>query len=416
VIEHLDRVIHMAIRRVPGAEPRRAIYLAAAFVREAARDQVPVRAATLAFWSLLAIVPVLVLAASILRPFGLSESVYNVVLSAFLAGSVSEVGAQLNDLLGAVDFAKQGVVGTIGVLFASSRIYFSMEDAYNALWNTRPRRSWTVRFIQYYTTFTLAPLLIAYGFHYSSLVDARIGHQWAALTLPLLVTTIAFVGALRTLPDADVKWSSALIGGFASALAFEIAKVGFNAYVNVFDAGDTAAKIYGSIWFFPMFLLLLYLLWMIVLFGVELAYCIQRRDDLVESEIRRLEGERAARRHADALFGLQCLMVVAERYAAGLGASPETAVTRALHSDPQYVLNALETLEEAGVLAESDKGYLPALPLEELTVREVLIRYRRETRPNIADNAPGADLVGGLLAPGTDRMDQPIADVLRVGN
>ncbi len=405
----------MAIRRVPGERARRAIYLAAAFIREADRDQIPVRASTLAFWSLLAIVPVLVLGATILRPFGLGDSAYAVVMSAFVAGSVVEVGSKLDELLNSVDFGTLGVVGIIGVLYTSSRIYFSMEDAYNTLWNTRARRSWTTRFIQYYTTLTLAPLLIAWGFHYSAIVDARIGHHWGALGLPLVVTMIAFVGALRTLPDTEVKWSSAIIGGFASALAFEIAKIGFNTYVNVFDAGDTAAKIYGSIWFFPMFLLWLYLLWMIVLFGVELGYCIQRRGDLIDAEIRHLEGERAARRHADALFGLQCLMVVAERYAAGLGSSPEAVVTHTLRSDPQYVLNALETLEEAGVLGESAKGYLPALPLEELTVREVLVRYRMETRPNIADNAPGADLVGDLLAPGITRLDQPIAELLRVG-
>ncbi len=413
MVDRLDRLISFATRRVPGAQPRRAIYLAAAFLREAVRDQIPVRAATLAYWTLVTIVPVLVIGASFLRPLGVADSAYGVVLDAFLAGAVVEVGPQIDEWITAVDFGKLGIVGVIGVLFTSSRIYFSMEDAYNTLWNTRAKRPWATRFIQYYATVTLAPVLIALGFHYSSFVDEQLGHNWSALALPVVVTTIAFVGALRTLPDTDVNWSAALLGGLASALAFEFAKLGFNTYVGALGAGDTAAKIYGSIWFFPLFLLWLYALWMIVLFGVELAYVFQRRDDLIEAELRRLEGQRGARRHADALFGLQCLMVVAGRYAAGLGASPEPVVTHAMRSDPQYVLNALETLEESGVLGSSDQGYLPALPLEQLTIREVLVRYRKETRPTIGEDAPGAALVGDILAPGIAQLDQPIAELLR---
>ncbi len=420
LIEYLDPVLRWAIPKVPTNRARRAVYLCAAFARETARDQVPVRAATLAYWTLVTIVPVLVLGASILRPFGLDGQAYAGFFSAFLSGSVSEIGAQLDSWLAAlstVDIGKLGVVGVIGALYASSRIYFSMEDAYNTLWNTRPRRAWATRFIQYYTTVTLAPLLIATGFHYSAILDAQIGHSWAAITLPVLITMVAFVGAIRTLPDADVHWGSAILGGLASAILFEFAKVGFNMYVTVFGAADSAAKIYGAIWFIPVFLFWLYLLWMIVLFGVELAYVVQRREDLIYAEEKGMEGDRGARRHADALFGLQCLMVVAERYAAGLGPSPESVVTHALHSDPKYVLNALETLEEAGVLGETPgRGYLPALPLERLTVREVVTRYRKETLPNIAPNAPGTDLIGDILSPGGVSADQAIADLLRVGN
>ena len=413
--ERLDRLLRWATPRVPGLQARRAIYLCAAFLREAVRDQIPVRAATLSFWTLSAIVPVLVVVASLSRPFGLGDSVYKSVLSAFLAGSVNEVGAQLDVWTSAVDFGKLGVVGVLGVLLTSSRIYFSVEDAYNTLWNTRPRRAWTSRFIQYYTTLTLAPLLIAWGFHYSTIVDAELGRNWTGLAMPVIITTVAFVGGIRTLPDTEVRWSAALLGGFVSATAFEIAKIAFNAYVTLFGAGDTAARIYGAIWLVPVTLLWLYTLWMIVLFGVELAYVFQRREDLIDQELRRLEGERGARRHADALFGVQCLMVVAERYAAGLGPSPEPMVTRCLHSEPQYVQSALETLEAVGILGQSANGYLPALPLDYLTVREVIQRYRLETRPSMSEDAPGADLLSELLRPGVSDLDQPVASLIRTG-
>src|SRR5688500_18104913 len=50
---------------------RRGLKTIGILVRELTRDQVHVRAATLAYWSLVAIVPALVLAASLMKPMGI---------------------------------------------------------------------------------------------------------------------------------------------------------------------------------------------------------------------------------------------------------------------------------------------------------------------------------------------------------
>lgn len=381
---------------------RRLLKSVALLVREVARDQVHVRAATLAYWSLVAIVPVLLLAAAVLQPLGPEAGgpIRELLFSALLAGAVRNVGATVDGWLAQVDVASLGIVGIVAVTFTASRIYFSVEEAYNLLWNVRSKRSLFRRLALFYAVLTLGPLLIALGFKLTGSIQAAVGVPWLSLALPVLVTTTAFVGAIRALPDTDVRWGPAFVGGLASAVLFEGAKVGFNTYVNVLGAGDAATAIYGSLGLFPVFLLWLYTLWTIVLFGVKLAYVVQRYEVLFEAEERYLEGDTHHRRHADALFALQCLLVVARRYAGGEGPTTEPLVTTTLHSEPNHVRRALETLEDAGVLAETLTGYLPAQPLDKVTLRDVIVRYRTLTRPSVGEDVAGLALVDEILAPG----------------
>jgi membrane protein len=394
---------HLVRRPTTPHRARHALKTLALLVREITRDQVHVRAATLAYWSLVAIVPALVLAAAVTAPFGPSASgpIRQLIFSAILAGSVETVGTTLDTWLAQVDLTKLGIVGVLGVAITASRIYFSVEEAYNRLWNCRMRRSLPMRLVLFYAGLTLAPLLITLGFTITGRIQDAVGVASFRHLLPVLLTAVTFVGAIRALPDTDVRWGPALAGGLASAFLFEAAKVGFNTYVDVLGAGSASAAIYGSLGLFPVFLIWLYVLWVIVLFGVELAYVVQRHPDLLEAEERYLQGAGNRRRHPDALFAVQCLLVVARNFAEGKGPSSEPQVTHALHSEPGFVRDALETLEDAGIVAESPIGYLPALPLDSVTWREVIARYRTLTRPNLADDAVGSELIQELLgAPG----------------
>lgn len=393
---------------------RRGLLTVALLVRELGRDQVHVRAATLSYWSLVAIVPALVLAAAVMQPLGpdVSRPIRELLFSALLAGAVADVGATLDGWLEQVNVARLGVIGLLGVAFTASRIYFSVEDAYNALWNVRMRRGLLMRLALFYAGLTLIPLLMAAGFAFTSRLQGAVDSGVLALLLPVAATSVAFVAAIRTLPDTDVAWRPALLGGLTSAVLFELAKVGFNAYVNVLGAKDAASAIYGSLGLAPVFLLWLYLLWLIVLFGVELAFVFQRHDELYASEERRLLGQSYLRRHADALFALQALLVVAQRFAGGGGPTPEREVTLTLRSEPAFVRTALETLEEAGLVAQGPAGWLPAVPLDRVTLRDVIVRYRGLTRPVIAEDAPGTNVIAEVLGGPGAALDVTLAEML----
>ncbi len=381
-----------------------------AFVREAVNDQILVRAATLAYWSLVGIVPVLVVIAAALQPFGGTDSVRALLYSSLLAGPVRAVGTQLDTWLAQVDFAKLGVAGLVGTLFTASRVYTAAEEAYNRLWRCDVRRSWITRMVMFYAILTVVPVLVAYGFHLSASLRPVVGLGLLRRVLPAISTAVAFTLALRTLPDTRVRWVPAAVGGAFSALLFEFAKAGFGAYTEVLGAQDAAAAVYGSLALFPVFLLWLFVLWVTVLLGVEMAYVVQNLPELVLAEQRLHEGGRT--RHADAFFAVQCAVVVTRRWLEGRGASDALAVTRALGTEPAQVQAALLGLASSGILIESEGGMVPAGPPEAWTARDVLTRYRALSRPAGAEDGEDGGLPDRLLGGLADRS---LADLARAG-
>lgn len=416
-MEHIESLYHRLVRR-DGTPPwlTRALMVGASYARELVRDQLHVRAATLAYWSLVAIVPVLVLVVAVLQPIGgeVAAPVRDLLYGALLAPSVRDVGATIEGWISAVDVTKLGVVGLIGVAFTASRIYFSMEDAYNRLWNVRVQRSLLHRLVIFYTGVTVGPLMLALGFALTAKMTGAVDVPWINHLGPWLLTSVAFVGAIKTLPDTQVRWGPAAVGGFASGVAFELVKLGFTHYIRILGANNATAAIYSSLGLLPFFLLWLYLLWFIVLAGVELAFVAQRLPDLMAAEARLLAGPDLARHQADALFGLQVQLVLVRAWSAGSGPMAEPAITHALSSEPTWVRAALDTLEAAGLVAQTPTGWVPALPPDRVTVRDVIRRYRRLTRPAMAEDAPGADLIDDLLGHGGP-LDETLAAVVAAG-
>ena len=69
-------------------------------------------------------------------------------------------------------------------------------------------------------------------------------------------------------PNRDVLWRDALVGGFVTAIVLEIMKSAFAYYLTRFP---TYTIIYGAFATLPIFLLWIYLSWLAVLLGATLA-------------------------------------------------------------------------------------------------------------------------------------------------
>ena len=76
----------------------------------------------------------------------------------------------------------------------------------------------------------------------------------------------------KLMPNTQVRWRPALWGAFVAAGLAEASKWGFGLYVS---QALPYLKLYGAIGLVPLFLFWLYLGWLIILFGLELAYTLQ---------------------------------------------------------------------------------------------------------------------------------------------
>ena len=74
------------------------------------------------------------------------------------------------------------------------------------------------------------------------------------------------------LPNTRVPMHHALIGGMVAGALFELTKLGFTFYVTELANYE---KIYGALGTLPVFLVWLYLVWVLVLLGAEITFCLQ---------------------------------------------------------------------------------------------------------------------------------------------
>lgn len=388
------------------------VHIAVVLVRETMRDRLHVRAAMLAYWSSVAIVPILLLGFAMTGPMGLAadtrDAVRRLLYDTVLASSVEEVGQALDSLLLGANLGTLGVLGVLGIMLIGAQLFFNAELAYNDIFRTRVRRSRILRFTLFYAGLTLGPLLLASGFLLTAKMGDVPGSGLLHRALPLILTATLLVAALRLLPCSQVSWKAALSGGLLSAVAFELAKAGFGAYTELFGTTDNMTRIYGGLAFLPVFLLWLYVSWLVVLFGVEVAYLVQHHGSLVDAQRRLAVDRHALRRQPDGFFALAVMATVSEHYLSGRGGMGTEQISVITGTDPRHVQGVLEVLEDADLLVRSEhKHYLPARPPADISGTEVLRAWRELATPQAHGPAAGAVRIGigaveGMLAAGLD--------------
>lgn len=262
-----------------------------------------------------------------------------------------------------------GAVGLVMLLYAAISMMVEIEKAFNHIYMAPSGRSWTRRVPLYWTMLTLGSICMAGTFSLQEVVrtfvDSRIGSHGvlgstAALVgvygLTTLVSTLLLIVMYTTIPNTRVKLSSAAMGAVIAAIAWEAAKWGFAEYVR-FSAGT--ARLYGLIALLPLFLLWVYLTWMIVLVGLQIANSLQTfgivRERGYSSSLLASLGlldDRVTSRVTgviDPAAILPVMLVVAEAFERGKP-TDHAAAARATGLDERVVSEMLERLAGAGLL------------------------------------------------------------------
>jgi membrane protein len=168
----------------------------------------------------------------------------------------------------------------IGIAFlglTAITMLISIEKEFNTIWRTRDNRSGLSSFLRYWAILSLGPLCvglaIAISTYLASLqlltqVDIFGVQKFLLILTPYVLTGAAFTLLFVVIPNCRVPIKHALIGGFISALCFEIAKYVFARVM----ANASYQLIYGTFAAIPLFLLWIYTSWVIVLAGAELVH------------------------------------------------------------------------------------------------------------------------------------------------
>ncbi|MBE9537672.1 MAG: YihY family inner membrane protein [Proteobacteria bacterium] len=254
-------------------------------------DRCSENAAALTYMSLFALVPLMTVIytmASAVPAFqGLEENIQAFLFENLMPDTNSEIQDYLSD------FSRQAKNLTgFGIAFlvvTAVLMLRNIEKAFNHIWRTRENRSAVSSFLLYWAVLGLAPLTIGLALGISTYLAAfaaRFGDldllgvgAMMLKTAPLLLSTAAFSFLYLAVPNCRVPYKHALIGGFAAAVAFNIARSLFTTIV----AGSSYTLIYGAFAAVPLFLLWIYLSWNIVLMGGVLVHSMSAYQSLEEA-------------------------------------------------------------------------------------------------------------------------------------
>lgn len=236
-------------------------------------------AASLTYTTLFAVVPTMTVTFSIISMVPAFHELGGELQNFIFRNFVPSTGATLLSYLTA--FSEQARqltwVGVIFLVVTALMMMLTIEKAFNTIWRVRQPRRGVSSFLIYWAILSLGPLLLGAGFAISTYVaslamlagpDALFDVAWLIRSAPLLLEVAAFTLLYAVVPNTRVPLRHALAGGLFSALLVEAAKKLFSLYVGAFP---TYQLIYGAFATVPLFLLWIYVCWLIVLLGAELA-------------------------------------------------------------------------------------------------------------------------------------------------
>ena len=237
-------------------------------------------AASLTYTTLLALVPIVTIALTVLSAFPVFADLMT-QLKVFILNNFVPVSAGKIISVYMQQFSQKAAHLTalgVGLLAVTAFVLMlTIDHAFEVIWRVRRKRPLLRRFLIYWAALTLGPLLIGASLSLTSyLVSLSLGlvkgvpvvGMVTLKIVPVALTIFAFALLYRFVPSRPVLPFHALVGGVAAGIAFELMKKVFALYVTHFPS---YTLVYGAFASVPLFLIWVYLSWLVVLSGAVIA-------------------------------------------------------------------------------------------------------------------------------------------------
>jgi membrane protein len=388
------------------------------------RDQCLIRAAGLAFATLLSLVPLSALLFSLFSALGsfndLLERFQAFLITQLLPASQEEIMAYIRGFV--QNTRALGAVGLLFFLLTAVLLLNTVQNAFNAVWGSRERRNSLHRLVTYASILIVGSFLISIGLNLTGMVRsllaaravAGIGRSLSFLVgvVPFVFIFLALLLMISLIPSGRVRGSSALVGAAAGVVLWELARRLFFLWITYVLR---VSVVYGSLAVVPIFLIWLYVAWSVVLLALEIAYVHQHRRFawLGRSPRQVSPGDRV-------LFGLEVFLEVAGRFHRGENPPSREEIARRLNVTLAEVGNLTDLLQENGlVLVAGREGgrLVPARSLDRISLQCLF-------RCVLGGSAPPAAHPGGsalalydaaIRAAGESLAERTVLDFIKSG-
>ena len=345
--------------------------------REFFRDHCPIRAAALTYFTLLSLIPLLVIVFAFFKTFGgevwIDDVIKPLIFKVLSTGTGEVISNAIDEL---VSNAKAGALGSVGFVFlllTAFSLIEQVESTMNAIWGVKSKRIFIQRWVFYWAALTIFPLLVGLSLSVSAYLGSlkevqELSSPLGYKILPLLLQGLAFFLLYIILPRTKVRFFSAFTGALIALILWEFFKKGYLLYSS---NAINYNFVYGSLAALPLFMIWLFISWLVVLLGAEIVYASQ---NFITIRQRRKSADISTR-----LFEAISLDIILEStrnfMKDGSALDPETFARR--QSFPfDLVNNAMNKLSSAGIIRRLNGQVVLSRDPETLTIDEILNAVR----------------------------------------
>lgn len=365
-------------------------------VRDVLSGPLTLYAMGLVYVTILSLVPLLAVSFAVAQALG-----WHLQLVPLLHRMFGPLGAgadQLTDwVMSFVTNAQGEVVTGVGLLFlllAALSMADQVERSMDGIWRVeRPRR--LLRRAGNYLAFILAGPPAMAG---ALALIATLGEATGLARLsPYALACLGFALVYWSVPNAPVRLRDALAGGIVGGVLWAGSSI---AFATLAARSATTFTIYSTFAIAFMALVWLYLCWLTLLVGAQVAFYAGHRQFMQAGYRQPVHG--TAHREHMALAVMQLL-------AAGAGSRGVTDITGQTGIAGQALGPVLDRLEAAGLLMrEADDGLRLSRPAADIALRDIVLAVRQPAQSEVGEDLHWPAASRRLM----ERLDACLGDAL----
>lgn len=210
--------------------------------------------ASLSFYTVFSIAPLLIIAISLAGIFFGADAVQGKVYAQLRHLISDDAALQIQDIIKNMQHSNKGFVSTMfGVVFlfvGASSVFLEIQDSMNFIWSikAKPKKNW----LRFLTNRLLSfSLILGMGFvlmvslfinaivdiiseRLQTLLSSSIFYLTYSINILLVVgiTTVLFAIIFKVLPDGIMRWKDALVGAFVTSLLFMLGRFLIGLYLG----------------------------------------------------------------------------------------------------------------------------------------------------------------------------------------
>lgn len=380
------------------------------------KDRASSVAASLAYTSLLSLVPLMAIGLAMLAAFPVFATFRIQIENWIFTNFVPAVGHVVQDQISLfiANAGRLSAAGIIGLGVTAIMLLVTIEIAFNHIFRVDKHRSALSRVLVYWTMMTLGPLLVGASLSVEGYLSGLSGWQLTgpiAALLPTLLSIIVFAVMFAAIPNRAVPPIDALWGGILAGLLFAALRKGFAIYIV---RSDAYGSVYGAVAAIPIVLFWMFLSWVVVLIGAEVTASLAEWRSGFAIHAKAASAERRL------ALALETLWVLYQSARNGHQGGGRRHLLKATTATEAELMGILRRLYAAGLAAPANKGrILLTRDLTCVNLKDVItaLDLKLGIDDRVAPDAPWRARLLPLLAQAHDGMspalEMPLAELFQ---